>query len=93
MLAPCSLCGNEARVNSTPNFGRYKALECAACGQFVISDAAHDHIQGLPVQFADDWRSMIQAATPDQILQITMHPVGSGGGLKVELVARSTLRL
>jgi hypothetical protein len=89
----CSLCSNKAKVLATPNLGKYTALECSACGQFVASDAAIKRIAGLPIEFKDRWREIIRSATPDEILLIIVSPVGSGGGLKNELVQRSSLSL
>lgn len=93
LAVTCSLCDRPALLNSKPNFGRYIALECSTCGQFVVSDAADERVRGLPIEFKDKWRALIRSAAPDQILLIITQPVGSGGGLKDELVPRSSLRL
>ena len=89
----CTLCDGAVALAASPNFGRYKALECKKCGQFVVSDDADERIRGLPVQFKDSWRASIASAKDDEILLIIVEPVGSGGGLKAELVPRSSLRL
>ena len=89
----CTLCSSPARLVATPNFGHYSAIGCATCGEFVVSGAAAARIGGLPAEFKDRWRSMIRSAQPNEILLIIVEPVGTGGGLKEELVLRSTLRL
>ena len=89
----CPICEQPATLNSTPNFGRYSAIECPACGQFVVSEAASERIRSLPLQFKDSWRSSIASSSLDKILLIIVEPVGSGSGIKAELVPRSGLRL
>lgn len=89
----CTLCATPAYVHAMPNFGKYSAIACAACGEFVVSDTAADRIKGLPNEFKDHWRAMIRSAKSDEVLLITVEPVGSGGGLKQELVPRRSLSL
>ena len=89
----CTLCGSPAELSGTPNFGSYRALDCTTCGQFVVSDSAAERILGLPIEFKDRWRQLIRSAKPEEILLIIVEPAGSGGGLKEELVLRSSLRL
>lgn len=89
----CPLCEAPAALLATRNFGRYKAIDCGACGQFVVSDAADDRIRALPHDFKDSWRTSVNSAKADEILLIIVEPVGSGGNLKVELVTRSSLGL
>ena len=88
----CTLCANPATIFAAGNFGRYKAFDCKGCGQFAVSDSADSRIRGLPIEFEDAWRAMIRSARPDQILLITVTPVGSGGSLTPDLVSRSTFR-
>ena len=89
----CVLCAAPAELFGTPNFGRYKAIRCGNCGEYVVSESATDRIAGLPDEFKNGWRATIRSAQSDEILLIIVEPVGSGGGLKVELVPRSRLRL
>ena len=89
----CVLCGQDADLLGKSSYGKYSAVDCKKCGQFAVSDNASARIAGLPSQFADQWRQIIASAKPDEILLIIVEPVGSGGGLKAELVARSSLRL
>jgi|JI10StandDraft_1071094.scaffolds.fasta_scaffold283374_2 hypothetical protein len=94
MYAPnCPLCGELATLLDTRNFGKYKVLECDACGQFAISDHAESRIADLPRDFKDQWRAAIKSGRIDEVLLITVEPVGSGGGVKAEHVLRSSLRL
>ena len=92
-IRSCPLCEAPAALFATPNFGRYRAINCETCGQFVVSDAADDRIRGLPHDFKDSWRATVKTAKVGEILLIIVEPVGSGGNLKVELVPRSSLRL
>lgn len=89
----CTLCLGSAKLSASPNFGRYAALECPTCGQFVISDAADTRIRGLPTEFKDKYRAFITSAKPGEILLMIVEPVGIGGNLKVELVPRTSLLL
>ena len=86
----CTLCANAATIFATGNFGRYKAFDCKECGQFAVSDSADARIRGLPIEFKDSWRARIRSANPEQILLITVTPVGAGGNLTSELVSRVT---
>lgn len=88
----CALCANPATIFATGNFGRYKAFDCKECGQFAASDSADSRIQGLPIEFKDSWRAMIRSASWEQILLITVTPVGAGVHLIHDLVSRNTFR-
>ena len=92
-IPACPLCGGLATLLANRNFGKYKVFECSVCGQFAISDRAESRIAGLPRNFKDSWRAAIKSGGIDQVLLITVEPVGSGGGLKAEHVLRSSLRL
>lgn len=92
-MTTCTLCGHGATLSATPNFGRYKAISCANCGEFVVSEAARDRILGLTFEIKETWRRAIASATDDAILLILVEPVGAGGGLKADLVPRTSLRL
>lgn len=89
----CALCSEPALQFAAPNFGRYAALRCNTCGEFVISHAAAVRIAGLPHQFKDAWRARIGSAAPEDILLLIVEPVGSGGDLKDTIVSRSSLSL
>lgn len=89
----CALCSKSALQFAAPNYGRYVALRCEACGDFVISLAAAERIAGLPHEFKDAWCAKVRGAEPDKILLLMVEPVGSGGGLKDSLVLRSSLSL
>ena len=93
VAATCALCSGPALQFAAPNYGRYAALRCASCGDFVISQTAAERIAGLPEQFKDAWRAKIRAAKPEEIFLLIVEPVGAGGGLKDELVARTSLSL
>jgi len=89
----CPLCSSGATVGATSNLGRYKALACTTCGEFVVSDTAANRLQGLPSEFMEQTQRTIRSANHDEILLIVVEPVGAGGGLKAELVPRSSLSL
>ena len=89
----CTLCAAEAMLFAVPNSGRYLALECQECGQFVVSEAADKRIRGLSLETKNDYRQDIASAQDGEILLMIVEPIGSGGGLKVELVLRASLRL
>jgi hypothetical protein len=89
----CALCNGPVVVNSCPNFGRYVALNCDSCGQYVVSRAAAERIRSLPAEVKSNYRSVISVADEDKILLIIVEPVGAGAGLKSELVLRNTLSL
>jgi hypothetical protein len=76
-----------------PNVGRYKAIQCDDCGEYVVSDRAADRIRGLPDDFKNRWRTIIRSAPEDDILLIIVKPVGAGAGLEEELVSRRSLGL
>lgn len=88
----CPLCRTLASIFATPNFGRYKAVQCKSCGEFVISDRAAERIAPIKDEFSS-WKAAIRSARPEQILLMIVEPVGSGEGLRAELVLRSSLRL
>ena len=89
----CALCGSLSELFCTPNFDTYRALKCSVCGEFVVSISATEKIAGLSVEIKERWRRLIRSAKPEEILLIIVEPIGSGGGLKAELVQRSTVRL
>ena len=89
----CALCSKPALLFASPNYGRYSAVRCTSCGDFVISHTAAERVAGLPSEFADAWRARIRAAKPEEIFLLIVEPVGAGGGLKGELVLRSGLSL
>jgi hypothetical protein len=87
----CALCAKPALQVAAPNHGRYAAIRCTSCGDFVMAGAAAGRIAGLPGEFKDACRAEIRAAKPDQIFLLT--PIGAGSNLKAELVARTSLSL
>ena len=89
----CFLCQSDAAIGARPNFGRYMAISCTSCGHYVLSENAASRIAGLPSAFKDKWRAMIASAAPEEVLLIIVEPVGAGGGLKDELVPRTSLQL
>lgn len=89
----CVLCGNSAVLFGTPNGGRYKAIQCGDCGEYVVSDRAADRIRGFPDDIKDRLRTSIRSAPADDILLIIVQPVGAGAGLEEKRVSRRSLRL
>ena len=89
----CDLCASPARIFATPNYGRYNAVACDNCGEYVISHAAASRLAGLPRQFKDALREQVREAAAEQILQVIVEPVGSGSNLKSQMVLRSSLTL
>ena len=89
----CPLCNELCEVRGRPNFGRYTAVACQSCGTFVFSSAAQEILFGMHQNFKDSLKRLASSATQENILLITTEPVGNGGGLKPELVARSSIRL
>ena len=91
-IPTCPLCGRAITLLASRNFGKYSSVKCGGCGQFAISERAESRIVGLPNEFKDTWRAAIKSGGIDQVLLITVGPVGSGGE-KAEHVLRSSLRL